>query len=364
MATTLAALKQRVRLLSLVDGARDVFGADDHNYDLAPPLTREELDALEARIGPLPAAYRTFVTEVGSHGAGPYYGLLEATSPIDDRLPLAEQGCGGRSMLVLTGLYQGEVWADWTREGGEILPEAPSFLAWYATWLDDALVEWVSSAAPRIALDGPETPDELEAVAIAFECVARKSPGNAPLLRTLGYLHARERRWEDARAAFDAAAQVNDDEPEARRALDGARLHLVMEAYPQAVAEAERGLAREKLWHLTRDELRDCLERALGSLGRNDEALAVLDARAEDEHFSFVLHHRLARERLARGDLDGAGRALERAANKHNILGEPSVFDDRLAASFAPIIGELTAGGSAHEAAFLEALADRIRTAN
>jgi tetratricopeptide (TPR) repeat protein len=229
---------------------------------------------------------------------------------------------------------------------------------------DLALLEWAERAAPRIALDGPEDPAELEAVSEVFELVERTSPGNPAILRTLGYLHLRERRWDDARAAFEAAAAAGGDEPAARRHLDRARLELTRGAYDEAIHHAELGLACEELWYSTRDDLRDTLERALGAAGRANDALAVLDQRAADCGFSFELHHRLARERIARGDVAGAGAVLERAAAMPGILGTSSTSEQRLSASFEPIIAELDGGRRPAEARELETLLQRIRDAN
>ena len=230
--------------------------------------------------------------------------------------------------------------------------------------LDRALLDWADRAAPRIALDGPDDPSELEAISEVFELVAKSSGSNPALLRTLGYLHLRERRYGDAHAVFDAAAAAGGDEPIARRHLDRARLELARNARDEAIMHAERGLACEGLWYSTRDELRDALERAFGAAGRADEALAVLDLRAAECMFSFTLHHRLARERIARGDLAGAGAALERAAAMQNILGTASSVDDRLSASFEPIIRELAGARKHHEVKVLTALVERIRGAN
>jgi hypothetical protein len=391
----LSSIRDRVRLLAAIDPDRQVFGAEDHDYVFAPPISGADLAALEARFGELPHEYRALICELGAHGAGPYYGLLRPTVPdggdgiapdparefhceietgyqahrdrahvLDGTLVLAEQGCGGRSLLVIRGPRRGEVWSDWTREEGTISPEAPSVLVWYEDWLDRAMLEWVEDAAPRIALDGPEDPAELEAIASVFELVERSSPEQQNMLRTLGYLHLREHRWDDASAAFDAATTTGGKEPDARRHLDRARMHLVQNWHDEAILEAERGLAAPGLWHSTRDELRDVLERAFGAAGRRDEALAVLDARAMDSQFSFVLHHRLARERIARGDVGGAGAVLERAASLPNILGVASTHGERLAASFDPIIAELRAARRDHEVRVLLALVDRISGAN
>ncbi len=229
---------------------------------------------------------------------------------------------------------------------------------------DQALLEWAETAAPRIALDGPEDPSELEAVSEVFELVERTSPGNPAILRTLGYLHLRERRWDDARAAFDAAAAAGGDEPAARKHLDRARLELTRGASDEAILQAELGLACADLWYSTRDDLRDTLERALGAAERGTDALAVLDQRAADCGFSLVLHHRLARERIARGDVAGAGAVLERAAAMPGILGTSATEDERLSGSFEPIIAELEGGRRPVEARHLEMLLERIRGAN
>jgi hypothetical protein len=390
-------------LLAEIDPHRQLFGASTHEYQLAPPLTDDELAAIEARFGALPADYRRFVRTVAGHGAGPYYGLVEpglpepaesaesavhgdARSPSPDRpfrcdratshdaacpagthlldgtLVIAEQGCGGRSLLVVRGPRAGEVWSDWTAEHGAVAPEAPGLLAWFEQWSDRALLEWCQRAAPRIALDGPASPAELEAVGRSYELVERA--GDHPsVLRTLGYLHLRERRFGDAETAFARAAHAGE-EAAPRHALDRARVALVRPDLEAAIAHARRGLAADGTWYRTRDELRDVLEHALSSAGHRNEALEILDARAAERHFSFDLHHRLARERLARNDIGGAGAALERAAHMSNILGGPAPIDDRVPASFEPIIGELRAAGRYVDADALAARAAMILDAN
>lgn len=229
---------------------------------------------------------------------------------------------------------------------------------------DQALLEWVERAAPRIAVDGPEDPSELEAVSEVFELVARTAPGNPARMRTLGYLHLRERRYGDASAAFEAAAAGGGAEAIARRHLDRARLELTRDARDEAIMHAERGLATAAISYETQDELRDVLERALSAAGRSIEALAVLDLRAAESASCLALHHRLAREKLARGDVSGAGAVLERAAALPEVLGTRSTFDDRLAASFEPIVAELHAARRDQEARQLTALVERIRSAN
>jgi hypothetical protein len=153
------------------------------------------------------------------------------------------------------------------------------------------------------------------------------------VLRTLGYLHLRERRYADAEAAFARASKAGE-EAGPRYALDLARAALVRGDLEPAIARARGGLAGPGLWVRTRDELRDVLEHALISAGQRNAALDVLEERAAEHHFSFDLHHRLARERLARNDVGGAGAALERAARMGYILGGQASIDDRVPASF------------------------------
>lgn len=396
MDSRLEAIRDRIELLANVDRDRLVFGANTHDYALRATLSEAELIELDTQFGELPGEYRAILRDLSATGAGPYYGLLAPSIPedaqggspdpkrqfrcteetdyvagtatshlLDGTIVLADQGCGGRSLLVIRGPARGQVWSDWTsEEGGTVGPEATSVYVWFEQWLDRAFLEWIEHAAPRIAVEGPEDPDELEAVASVFELVERMSPGNQQLSRTLGYLHLREGRWDDASAAFDAAATTAGKEPEARRYLDRARLALVKGEHSAAIREAERGLAAPGVWYATRDELQHVMELALSGSGRADEALAVLDARAAEAQFSFSLHHRLARERLARGDLHGAGAALERAAAKANILGSASTLEERLSASFDPIIGELRAARREKDARALATLAERIRDAN
>ena len=379
-----ALIRDRVALLAKIDRERQVFGAAKHEYRFAPALGAAELEALEASLGvKLPADYRRLVREVGASGAGPYYGLdapaapeggapargfpwrPDAKPPRRDRLDgvvvLAQQGCGMRSVLVVSGELAGEVWTDLTADGGPIRPEAASVAAWYEAWIERALVEWIELAAPRIALDGPDDPAELEAVAIGFEAVAASAER-----RTLGYLHLRERRYDDAASTFAAAAAGSpaSAESDARAALDRARLAHVRGAHREALVEIEHGLAASGIWYATRDQMRAIQERLLLELGRRDDALRVLDERAAERYLSFDLHHRLARERLARNDVDGAGAALERAASMGNILGQPAPLEVRVPPAFEPIIEELRAAGRGVDAQALEARAEMILGGN
>jgi len=161
---------------------------------MAPPLTHEELCAIEATYGvALPPDYRAFLQEIGNGGPGPHYGLLPFDKALDydnrlwgeatpvshlaapfphtamfnpapaqelagervDRgeitddefgrivhsatqgtLGLAHHGCAYYDVLVVTGPTRGTVWHDAsdTRQGFH--PMGIGFLDWYQSWLD------------------------------------------------------------------------------------------------------------------------------------------------------------------------------------------------------------------------------------
>jgi hypothetical protein len=107
------------------------FGARAHGYRLAPPTSLSQ-DA--------PEDYSRFVRDVGAGGAGPFYGLIDVRAaiahPIDGPwgtgIPIAHAGCG---YAVVLALGDGSVWID-ARAIGVVERIAPSFTAYYLTWLD------------------------------------------------------------------------------------------------------------------------------------------------------------------------------------------------------------------------------------
>jgi hypothetical protein len=69
-------VRERVMALASATASQKVFGASGHLFVLQPVLSTAELADLERAIDArLPAAYRTFLLEVGSGGAGPGYGI-------------------------------------------------------------------------------------------------------------------------------------------------------------------------------------------------------------------------------------------------------------------------------------------------
>ncbi len=177
--TRLETIALRVRELAERDPFRAVFGAEVHEYRLAPPATERTLCGFESRHGVrLPAAYRGFLSRVADGGAGPSYGLLPLAKASDafldgpfpfrsaharrvmkrrvsgvdpyafvgdgEAVPglvaLCDDGCGWITYLVVSGEQRGKVWT-----GGELgycpqyflrdgEPVQHTFLSWYESW--------------------------------------------------------------------------------------------------------------------------------------------------------------------------------------------------------------------------------------
>jgi hypothetical protein len=69
-----------LRLLNELDRRdpdRKAFGSDEWQYKLNSPVSLDLVEEFERRHGfTLPDDYRTFLTEIGNGGAGPYYGVF------------------------------------------------------------------------------------------------------------------------------------------------------------------------------------------------------------------------------------------------------------------------------------------------
>jgi hypothetical protein len=187
--------------LRQLDSTFEVFGSETHRYQLNPPLSPEEVDALERRHHfSLPDEYRTFITQLGDGGAGPDYGLFSLAAelrlsasaldhpfpfstqtaqgviaarrggeqyagvvpeePTGGALPICNSGCGIYYYLVLNGEQRGTVWngrEDWfpccSNEGQQW-----TFLDWYEDWLDRWLIPGVilGSMTEEVWLQGDQ----------------------------------------------------------------------------------------------------------------------------------------------------------------------------------------------------------------
>jgi len=186
----------REEIFDLLKQAKDndpefrLFGADEHHYELNPPMDPSSLREIEQKYAiTLPEDYFWFMTEVADGGAGPYYGILplhrgsgkqqtdfsryetaknepldlpiDATTwadmvarleeganddnywsvydPLfDGMVQIATQGCTYDCMLMVKGKDRGRVvYIDEEACGpSSFPPEAnASFLDWYMGWL-------------------------------------------------------------------------------------------------------------------------------------------------------------------------------------------------------------------------------------
>ncbi|MEC7770619.1 MAG: SMI1/KNR4 family protein [Bacteroidota bacterium] len=193
-------IKQKLVKAKLIDKDCRVFGAGRHRYELNPPASIAEVEALEKKhkIG-FPECYRSFVLQVGNggisylnSGAGPFYGIyplgtnmdqliyqgavthlknacflhpnmtdifwddfmdsLFENNTSDDELdeeytkiyggilPIGSQGCSYIHALVLNGPYEGKVInMDVCAQMAPRFSYDNNFLDWYERWLDESI---------------------------------------------------------------------------------------------------------------------------------------------------------------------------------------------------------------------------------
>ena len=192
-----ASMKARIDRLASMEGARTVYGASHHRWQLAAPWSPEQLEAWEKRRrGTLPVHYRQWLVRVGSSGAGPGNGLFEPgtwslgrtskamsqwtgrtfgplgtafpyktpvghhAGSIAGAMPVCDLGCGMVAVLVTAGPQRGRIWLDKRRDTGGFAPEDGfGFREWILAWLTeserDAANPWKPSESH------PNAPDRL-----------------------------------------------------------------------------------------------------------------------------------------------------------------------------------------------------------
>lgn len=350
----LSELQKSIALLRAIDRSCVVFGATSHEYALAAPMSRADLEAKERALGAvLPDEHRAFLVSIGAAGAGPYYGLSELPdreeaiaarldAPFvgdaeDEEMPrdparrggalvLAEQGCGYRSVLVLHGPKRGQVWADMREAHEGFVFEAPSFVDWYRAWVDKALVEWAIAELPRldpraerdvpvgVALErvGPIVERLLDRAAPRPTWEALYPIAESSLVSALVHLRVLQEKYADARALVPRLRAASK-EPEARGALALARIARAEGDEIAALAFAEEGLAAPGLWFATKTELLVEKEWALGLAGRHRDRIATILARAEHTRERYA-YFDAAFAQLEEDDRAGAAETLMRAA--------------------------------------------------
>lgn len=380
----LVALEQ----LRTVDTAFGAFGASTHGYVLHPALTPAEVAEFEqANSLTLPAPYRDFLLNAGNGGAGPGYGLKpleawhceefsqvtsvittksgerfeagtgdraalarpsdpakpypfteawgapapdetlpipEGSHPFDGCLYLSDIGCGYSYLLVVTGEAVGQVWVDYTAGDGQVSKVSDSFDAWYANWLDEALVDAAEKRASNTLWFSPEDPIlEVVQVLDIVERWAEQYPDWTGQHYLRGVLQMYNRNVPATQEHLARALEVSSNDLRPHVMLG--RLHALLGEDEQAVAMADRGLALNAIDVPNEHRLHWLRARALLNLDRVDEAIAAAD-RARDLQF-YVFYNQIdyAIFLTVAGQTDRAAAALANYIEQAND-DQPEVF--------------------------------------
>ena len=206
MALDVPKVLSKLAELRELDRSLEVFGAEDHRYQVNPPLKEADVARFEGKHDVrLPEDYRTFLLEVGNGGAGPAYGvfplgqmddgwklrrwkegngfigdlsapfphtrrwnklpkmpkvkdshpdferLLEerdriywSTDNVNGAIPICNLGCCLRHWLVITGREAGRIWVDERADEGGLFPLSTTAKRRYnfSEWYD----KWLASS--------------------------------------------------------------------------------------------------------------------------------------------------------------------------------------------------------------------------
>ncbi len=190
-----------LRAYDIVECSNLDLGIRKHMFRLESPVPEAEVTVFEERYGiSLPPEYRSFITSVGSSGAGPYYGLLplaqaadhlncddeamckrklgavfpladkvyqpdwklgqddwlvevgginwkerrygpESWDPFQGTMAICDQGCSYYAVLVLNGPERGAVWNIELHLSPPMKAPYGGFLDYYEDWVDRMLAK-------------------------------------------------------------------------------------------------------------------------------------------------------------------------------------------------------------------------------
>ncbi len=183
------ALHQQLKQAKAMDRDLKRFGAKRHQYTWNAPVSVEELERFEQKIGiSLPKEYRDFLLLAGDGGAGPFYGLFSLKdveywlqwevepeqTPIiypemdEDTLwyiqenwkrgciPIGEQGDTYFTGLMVTGEHRGRVVYIEYEGSWVFFPKELNFLCWYERWLREVCNRYNDHVWFATNLDGDE----------------------------------------------------------------------------------------------------------------------------------------------------------------------------------------------------------------
>jgi len=322
-------LNRRTRALARHDFESKVFGASMHDWKVFV-LTPDEQAEAEARHGAtLPEAYRWWVGEGIGAGLGPFYGIQHpldaavATTELEGAIPLSDHGCGYADYLMTRGENAGQVWVDFRESGGPLTKWYASLEDWLEAWLVRSYAEWgveylAAATAPRADETFlREVGDAMTRVeASSDDPMLAQYPVPRDKLRVArGKLHLEAGRYDEARAAFAAAAEISK-EPEAMRALGECAIAKARGDAAAELAAADEGLAAQALWWISRKQLLVHRSHALESLGRADESVAAWAAVAEHDPNDLSLQLEAARVLAMKGAVERAVLAIRATATR------------------------------------------------
>ncbi|MET1175763.1 SMI1/KNR4 family protein [Paenibacillus amylolyticus] len=192
-------MREKLITLRSLDPDLELFGVENHEYEMAPVWTQEDITQFEQKWRiELPEEYKVWLLHMGTGGAGPYYGLenpndgVYAVLGYDDELNaisdpfqfteawnwnydwfddskeeeewealeheyfdpkwsagmlrISDFGCGISMNLVVKGASYGEIWVDDRANRNGIYPDQYwgntnrlHFLDWYELWLDRSI---------------------------------------------------------------------------------------------------------------------------------------------------------------------------------------------------------------------------------
>lgn len=73
---SISEIKDKLNELKILDKKFEIFGAASHEYEFNEPIPIEKLNQFEEKYGiELPKDYKSFLSEIGNGGAGPFYGI-------------------------------------------------------------------------------------------------------------------------------------------------------------------------------------------------------------------------------------------------------------------------------------------------
>jgi hypothetical protein len=384
-------IRTRIHELAEIDVDGAVFGSGTHEWQLDDPLAPETIASFEREQSvSLPDELRAYLEHVAGGGAGPYYGLLPLPDADDasklaltdpfigdlgdasvDRdperrggyLPLADQGCGYRSVLVLDGARRGQVLADMREAHEGFVVEAPSFLAWLEDWLDRSLAEWAERSLPDLVRRRDEIPllDQLEPLLERRVDVPETSTihpySEVDRLATLLLLRVHQQRFGEAEALAERIATVDVPDVAALRELGLARIAGAREDPSAQLAAADRGLVGYHWYAQTKTQLLRERERALLELDRRPEAIATMLERADHTRHLHA-YYDAAWNLIEDGELEAALQALIRAAEAGVVCEREGPLAERVELTAEGLFDALAADDQADT---VEALRERIR---